>query len=542
MAVRGIPDQLWPAHPAVQAGELMSSWLIRAAHANGYRVESLCTLLFGPRSSVWNRDFDRCASQDMIQRMARWGGCAQEDLVSASLKSLAGTLSEEVGENGSCPGLIPLGIYHRKRRRHGLMYCPMCLLQGKPPYFRKIWRIGYFTACWEHGCQLRDACPRCGAEVAPHRVDIKWSSGAGITTAFHTHCHRCFHSLSVDEGEPASLGELRVARDSSDALQRGWVNVRYEGRTQWIPAIAYFAGLQALIRGIHKTTVRSGATAASMRGRARSKGWRGFDRQPLAVRRENLEEVGSLLQDWPAGFLTLAARKNLTYSDLTSTQGGLPYWVDLVARANLFRAQAVISSAQRESVANATFNNLGAFCLSAARRLSGHSLAGSELSPHWVPRVDRQVCEMFLACLDQTIARTESRAARLSVMEDKVMFALAWFRGLSQTQLSSLTLDALMRHVSERPIRCRPDFWLFPNSERDIYAWMAWYLREVRPHLNPHPDESAVFVSATTGRRLSASAIGERFRQHCRLTDMRRQIPHYDAFASNGRIRNEMMR
>lgn len=542
MPVRGIPDQLWPVHPAVQAGELMSSWLIRAAHANGYRVESLCTLLFGPRSSIWNRDFDRSASQDMIQRMARWGGCAQEDLVSASLKSLAGTLSEEVGENGSSPGLIPLGIYHRKRRRHGLMYCPMCLRQDDLPYFRKTWRIGYFTACWEHRCQLLDACPHCGAEVAPHRVDIKWTSGSGSSRQFHTRCHRCFQCLCADEGEPAMPGELLVARGSSDAIQQGWVNVPSEGKTQWVPAIAYFAGLQALARGIHKTAVRSGATAASMRGKERSKGWQGFDRQPLSARREIIETMGSLLQDWPAGFLSLAARKNMTYTDVTPTHGVLPYWVNVVVRANLFRAQAVITPAQRESVARATFNSAGAFGLSAARRLSGHSLAAADMSARWVARVDRGVCEVFLACLDQTIARTRSTTARLSVMEDKVMFALAWVQGLSQTQLSALTLDTFESHMSGNSLGRLPDFWIFPNTERNINAWLVWYLREVRPGLCPHPDESAVFVSATTGLRLSASAIGERFRQHCLQTDMKRQIPHYAAFVIKGQIRNEMMR
>jgi len=49
---------LWPIHLQPQKGELLSSWIVRLAHANGYKVETFCTLVFGYRSTIWNRDID----------------------------------------------------------------------------------------------------------------------------------------------------------------------------------------------------------------------------------------------------------------------------------------------------------------------------------------------------------------------------------------------------------------------------------------------------------------------------------------------------
>jgi hypothetical protein len=69
-----------------------------------------------------------------------------------------------------------------------MQYCPKCLAEGQEPYFRRTWRVGYYTFCPEHLVMLHDACPECGAPVALHRRDI----GKGIDESMAlSNCHVC---------------------------------------------------------------------------------------------------------------------------------------------------------------------------------------------------------------------------------------------------------------------------------------------------------------------------------------------------------------
>lgn len=541
MGLRGIPNRLWPVHPELPEGELLSSWMVRTAHSNGYQVETMCSMLFGTRSAVWNRDIDRSVTPWMVHRLAQFGGRDPEAVENATLRSLVGTISENVQEHGASTGIVPLGVYHRTRRRNGLMFCAVCLGRDAVPHFRKAWRLSYITACAEHGCQLLDACPSCGAELAPHRVDMRWPPRASNLVPLQILCHRCLACLAETQPVEASEEEMRIAMDVASALQRGWVNVTSDGSKQWVHSIAYFMGLQALVRGLHQIAARSGATWASAKGSSRAVRWQGLDRQDLHGRRKRLEEVGLLLDEWPRKFLKLAKDKNLTYTDLTSSRMQLPMWVDRVARTELLRAQNPVNAAQQEAIACATLQVEGRFNVSRARRLSGCSLDRARLGEHWFPSVGRDVFSTFLLRLDGAIAEA-SGMSRLLRMQDRVMFVYAWTFGLTQVDLSSLTLTSVATFI-DPPHRRRdqPIIEALKDRARAI-AEMIWYLRELRPQLGASANEKAVFVSPFTRAPLSASAIGERFRQLRVFMAMEREILNYGAFISKGVISRDSMR
>ena len=78
----------------------------------------------------------------------------------------------------------------------------------------------------------------------------------------------------------------------------------------------------------------------------------------------------------------------------------------------------------------------------------------------------------------------------------------------NQIQLFKMTLSdacAIATHT-------KPDFWNVPIHRSDAWAWLGWYLREVRPRLNNSPTSALAFCGQAKSRGVSGSAIGGRFR------------------------------
>lgn len=89
-----------------------------------------------------------------------------------------GVLYPNVNRRGPTRLINAIGVYHRKRTRAGLQWCPLCLSEDEEPYFRLHWRLSLMSTCPRHGVILECKCGQCGEPVAPHR------------SKDHT-CHKC---------------------------------------------------------------------------------------------------------------------------------------------------------------------------------------------------------------------------------------------------------------------------------------------------------------------------------------------------------------
>ncbi len=165
-------DRLWPAHPHPYQGELLSSWLVRVAHANGLKVQTFCRLAFGNDRQVWNRDIDRLAPPWLIETMSARTGTLLKRAWRTTLMVYRGKLFKDSKASGQLQWILPLKMYHRKRLGYGLQFCPRCLAEDAEPYFRLAWRVAFYTYCPKHDCMLLDRCPRCGQGVAYHRIEL----------------------------------------------------------------------------------------------------------------------------------------------------------------------------------------------------------------------------------------------------------------------------------------------------------------------------------------------------------------------------------
>lgn len=166
-----LSGSLWPIHPAPADDELLSSWLTRIARLNHTKLHTLVSLAF-PGTAIWNRDIDRSASPDFLNQLARRSGKSLHQVRQTTLNSLAMVLGSPVRGRGNDPWILPAGVYHRTRRQPWLSYCPLCLAEDPDPYFRRRWRLAFYTLCHHHGVLLLDRCPQCLSVVQFFRHDL----------------------------------------------------------------------------------------------------------------------------------------------------------------------------------------------------------------------------------------------------------------------------------------------------------------------------------------------------------------------------------
>ncbi|MPQ76831.1 TniQ family protein [Hydrogenovibrio sp. JE_KL2] len=164
--------KLWPVHPHPYPNELLSSWLVRIAHANGEKVQTFTHQEFGLNKQVWNRDIDRLAPEWLLERLSEKTATPIDVVRQTTLKRYEGVLFYHSTEAGVEAWVTPLGMYHRKRKGFGIQFCPLCLKEGDEPYFRTTWRVAFQTFCPIHLVMLHDRCPECFEPIAFHRIEV----------------------------------------------------------------------------------------------------------------------------------------------------------------------------------------------------------------------------------------------------------------------------------------------------------------------------------------------------------------------------------
>lgn len=167
-----LSGKLWPAHPKPFPDELLTSWIVRVAEANGAKLQRLCWDLFGNERSPWNRDADRSAPRWLIKAFSEHTGTPFWDAYRTTLTTYRGQLFPARQVSGQLRWVLPIRTHGMQRDGFGQQFCPQCLTEDAVPYFRKTWRLAMFTFCPMHQVMLHDACPNCGVPVAFHRRDF----------------------------------------------------------------------------------------------------------------------------------------------------------------------------------------------------------------------------------------------------------------------------------------------------------------------------------------------------------------------------------
>lgn len=518
----GLSGTLWPVHLKPQQDELLSSWIVRLAHAHSYKTQTLCTILLGHDNTVWNRDIDRLATQEIIDILSRISGTPVARIESTTLRAYEGTLFERHNTGGTARWIVPLGIFHRARRHPGLMFCPQCLREDATPYFRRRWRLAFSAICTKHEGYLLDACPKCESPIAPHRSDMH---GRQLfpSVGLNVHCWKCGFDLRKSMQE-------KVLDESLMALQARMDSVLTDGYADWagnpsMHSIIFFDGLRELVAGITARHTQERLKNSAKLGGVSLSSWpsAGLEMASLPLRRELFHLLAMVLEDWPVNFIRLIHECNLRYADLKGDSEQRVMWYEDVIHREAGGGHVLISNEEAEAIASAVEVRHGHFSGDIARVLSGHDI-NSHVPKRLPQPVSDEVYEDLLTSIDHHIAGTLNKMERACLIRDKVMFAVGRQLRLSEGKLADLTLDHVRTLVPNVDDLSFADVAHTPAQAR---AWVEWYWVQIRRQLMPGQEVDYVFTSARTRRGFRHSAVGVRFQMAVDAGMMGRVIPSY---------------
>ena len=217
---------IWPLVPAFQQDEVISSWLLRCALAQGCEPSTL-TADVRPGSRFWCFDTDRELSNEWLLALHKLTGLPVDVLEASTLMPLQQKMTGKAHfPKGVAAWFLCLGTRNR-RRCGGLQYCPECFRDQAPHYLVQH-RLAWHTACPIHSVGLLDHCECCHAPLCPQLIIPP------ETTL--SRCHRCGYELKL--AAPGIAVENAVKfQNATDDLFSGRLH-SYGGRllmlTEWL--------------------------------------------------------------------------------------------------------------------------------------------------------------------------------------------------------------------------------------------------------------------------------------------------------------------
>lgn len=512
------PLQLWPRHIKPLADELPSSWVVRLAHAHGYKSEQVCRLLLGNAHPMWNRDLDKQISSELRRALKAVTAITDDMLDRAELKSLEGYICEHVNINGFSRWIVPISIFHRTRRTPGLACCPICLASDAVPHYRRVWRLSFVTVCTRHHAELLDTCPRCIAPIVPHRVDVG-PDGFVPRPNLLVRCFQCgtdFRNLVPQRADPELVAWTKLLEQAiTDGFIR-WADMPS------MHSLLFLNGLRSAITAIVSRVLLLGA-----HGGPRTD----FDRLPMRLRRVVIAESGKMLRDGSESCKRYVERASLRYNDLIPNEAKASFWiVDLLTPFK--RSQhPKRSTAELEAIANVLAQKVGRPTATLARRIFNVNMDKVKADTAAFSRyVSDDAYELLMASLDHAIAATFIERIRLSFLQDKVMFGLVRVLDWKCRNLSALSVHDV-HHLMPRPRRINGGgFEAAPRTRYEICNRLWWHLENTRPKLLKAHSPENVFISGMTGRLLGDTAISMRFVHAVERANLRASIFDMTAF------------
>ena len=240
----GVERPRWVRSVPLLPDEIISSWLVRAALAQGCDPLVLTGEIW-PKWRVWTRDADRFLDDAPLNKLIAPAGISLSCFRAATLKSVAERVT-----TGPLPGkavwpwILALGARNTKRRS-GLQYCPACLRNDRIPYYRLQWRLAWHVGCEHHHCAILDRCPHCAAPLEPHRLHAEDGHVAVCATC---------------KGDLRDVGAITPCSDDVMAFQDAGDEAIRHGSGQFMAhrteTDAWFAGasfLSALLRRANRS-------------------------------------------------------------------------------------------------------------------------------------------------------------------------------------------------------------------------------------------------------------------------------------------------
>ncbi|MGA9995644.1 MAG: TniQ family protein [Pyrinomonadaceae bacterium] len=375
---------LWPIHLKPMEDELLSSWLVRLARFHGLKLHKFSSTVW-PGKQIWNRDIDKSADAEIVRTLSVKTGTPVERVKVTTLAAYEDILYEKHNLFGPSSWIMPVGVYHRTRKKFGLQYCPLCLAEDKEPYYRRKWRLAFMVLCEKHHIVLYDRCSKCAEPINFHRDELG-NHRKQVATSL-TRCHVCrfdlrtFKKRSVISTTPT---ETKFTIMLLQAMNVGFMKISADVT---IYALLYFAGLRQLMKIVAMRDKRIDRLRQAI-----SKEYGVEDYSPVGLgshadvqelslesRRQLLGLVRCLVEQWPYRFIELSL-KNKIWSSLwlrhldppaRAHKLTTPFWLWTVVHDHLYRARYCPSDEETNAAIKYLKRNNTVINKSALARLLG---------------------------------------------------------------------------------------------------------------------------------------------------------------------------
>lgn len=509
MAIASRQLQLWPNHYKPLPDELLGSWIVRLAHAHGYKVEWLSQRFIGRESSIWTRDADKDASPQLRAALRTVTAATDTQIDATTLKAYEGYVTGTVTINGRSSWIAPVTVYHRDRLRGGLSCCPLCLACDDQPYYRRLWRLSFNTVCAQHEVELIDGCPRCGAALTPHRLDVG-RDGFAPRRGLMGRCAGCGYDLRWHVPQRS--------KEKLTAFTKLLLNAATKGYSSWLcqedlHSVLLFAGLRPVVSGVTRHVHRHSTD---------------FDLLPIDQRRAVMETVGHLFSD-PEGPAASARRLGFRYIDIAGSYRDRPLWLERAFDSLKPPDRPHQSPEELESIATLVKSRFGRLSGALARKHFGANPKNGKFPPYFLRFVSHPAYESLLVSLDHQISKTWDSKSRIALLQDKLAIALVRVLGVSASQLSKLTVDEALTLTTTGRAPRHPGFRPVPTDKQGVFDHLVWHTRKIRPRIAGADQSQCLFISCHTARPMGKTAFSNRFTKAVRDAHLTSSIPSMDA-------------
>lgn len=298
----------WQVAPPPFVNELLSSFLVRAAHQNRMSPHVFCARFY-PGSRVWTGDVDCFAQPSLIRTIATDAQLSMDETWQLTLPFLFAEHDKPQRHPSAWKRwTMPLGI-RSSDLRYGLQYCPHCL--EDEAYFRRWWRLSFVCICPVHNRVLLDRCPRCSLPVRPWRRArmINCCSGCGADLRA---------ARAIEDYGPTAQPYTAIQTFWQDLLSAQEVEV--DGIQ--VQRADYFRGANLVLRALKECIRARPGCMGSFPARGAHPSLDAVNHRISAY-----TVLAHVMHEWPANFLQLCESLGVTRGALLRA-GSVPAWME----------------------------------------------------------------------------------------------------------------------------------------------------------------------------------------------------------------------
>lgn len=457
---------------ADDATESLSSWIYRLAVTNGFdnysqlfanehvKVSGAASLDISP--GRWN----------ILKILEHLSLRSVDSLVRHTLQDSLLALS---GDSGASNYRWVLSVGANVQKGHGGRYavCVDCLASDQVPYWRSIWRLSTSTICRKHQRFLLDACPFCAAPFMIWGGRIVGLNRCAV-------CHKLITTTTFarDSARKVPSGELTTALTVPSAFP-----IRLSYNHLWWDGLRVLLNVLSRPKLAHKLrdipcTDSIHSVLRDLAEHARVD----FDKQPVRVRHELLNFVNWLTCNWPHRFVQTMNKSGITWTEFSTCEIDIPYWLWSVCKTELDRKRYRVSDGEVQAAAALLASKGSATSKIAIKRLLGVTEGRVLDLSH--PKKRRALTDGELVriarLIDDDLGKAATgRTVQAAMLRDACSISVSMWQQISLRATSSILLSDGQKLIDEWRAASRESGERAELATRFL-KWMTLYLGGTR--------------------------------------------------------------